>query len=174
MDRLICGDVGFGKTEVAIRAAFKAVQGGRQVAVLGADHGPGAAAPEHLPGTHGRVSRGGGNGQSLSVARGDREDRAGDGGAGRSDVLVGTHRLLQRDVLFKELGLVIIDEEQRFGVKHKERFKSLRATVDVLLDECDADPADALHGDDRGARHERDRDGTDEPASDPDDREDLR
>jgi len=131
MDRLICGDVGFGKTEVAIRAAFKAVQGGRQVAVLVPTT---VLAQQHLNTFRERMA-----GYPVAVEMVSRfRSRAEIAkilqatAAGQVDILVGTHRLLQRDVVFKELGLVIIDEEQRFGVKHKERFKSLRATVDVL------------------------------------------
>ncbi len=131
MDRLICGDVGFGKTEVAIRAAFKAVQGGRQVAVLVPTT---VLAQQHLNTFRERMA-----GYPVAVEMVSRFRSKAEIGkilaataAGQVDILVGTHRLLQADVKFKELGLVVIDEEQRFGVKHKERFKSLRATVDVL------------------------------------------
>lgn len=131
MDRLICGDVGFGKTEVAIRTAFKAVQGGKQVAVLVPTT---VLAQQHLNTFRERMA-----GYPIAIEMVSRfRSRAEIGkiltatAAGQVDILVGTHRLLQRDVTFKDLGLVVIDEEQRFGVKHKERFKSLRATVDVL------------------------------------------
>jgi transcription-repair coupling factor (superfamily II helicase) len=131
MDRLICGDVGFGKTEVAIRAAFKAVQGGRQVAVLVPTT---VLAQQHLNTFRERMA-----GYPIAVemlsrfrSRSELKKILAATGAGQVDILIGTHRLLQRDVVFKELGLVIIDEEQRFGVKHKEVFKRMRATVDVL------------------------------------------
>ncbi len=131
MDRLICGDVGFGKTEVAIRAAFKAVQGGRQVAVLVPTT---VLAQQHLNTFRERMA-----GYPVAVEMVSRFRTAAEQkkiltatAAGQVDILIGTHRLLQRDVHFRDLGLVVIDEEQRFGVKHKERFKAMRATVDVL------------------------------------------
>ncbi len=131
MDRLICGDVGFGKTEVAIRAAFKAVQGGRQVAILVPTT---VLAQQHMNTFRERMA-------SYPIAvemlsrfrtRGELKKILAATSAGQVDILIGTHRLLQRDVIFKELGLVVIDEEQRFGVKHKEVFKKMRETVDVL------------------------------------------
>ncbi len=131
MDRLICGDVGFGKTEVAIRAAFKAVQGGRQVAVLVPTT---VLAQQHLNTFRERMA-----GYPIAVemlsrfrSRAEHTKVITATTAGQVDILIGTHRLLQRDVNFKDLGLVIIDEEQRFGVKHKEAFKRMRSTVDVL------------------------------------------
>jgi transcription-repair coupling factor (superfamily II helicase) len=131
MDRLICGDVGFGKTEVAIRAAFKAVQGGRQVAVLVPTT---VLAQQHLNTFRERMA-----GYPVAVemvsrfrSRGEQKKIIEATATGGVDILIGTHRLLQRDIVFKELGLVVIDEEQRFGVKHKEVFKRMRATVDVL------------------------------------------
>jgi len=131
MDRLICGDVGFGKTEVAIRAAFKAVQGGRQVAVLVPTT---VLAQQHLNTFRERMA-----GYPIAIEMISRFRTPAEQkkiltatAAGQVDILIGTHRLLQRDVQFRELGLVVIDEEQRFGVKHKERFKAMRATVDVL------------------------------------------
>ncbi|HVS50750.1 MAG TPA: transcription-repair coupling factor [Opitutaceae bacterium] len=131
MDRLICGDVGFGKTEVAIRAAFKAVQGGRQVAVLVPTT---VLAQQHLNTFRERMA-----GYPIAVemvsrfrSRGDQKKIVDATAAGQVDILIGTHRLLQRDIVFKDLGLVVIDEEQRFGVKHKEVFKKMRETVDVL------------------------------------------
>jgi len=131
MDRLICGDVGFGKTEVAIRAAFKAVQGGRQVAVLVPTT---VLAQQHLNTFRERMAGYPVAIEMLSRFRSRAEQRVvlAAAAAGQVDILIGTHRLLQADVGFKDLGLVVIDEEQRFGVKHKERFKALRATVDVL------------------------------------------
>jgi len=131
MDRLICGDVGFGKTEVAIRAAFKAVQGGKQVAVLVPTT---VLAQQHLNTFRERMA-----GYPLAIEMVSRFRTPAQQkailtatAAGQVDILVGTHRLLQKDVRFRDLGLVVIDEEQRFGVKHKERFKRLRAEVDVL------------------------------------------
>jgi transcription-repair coupling factor (superfamily II helicase) len=131
MDRLICGDVGFGKTEVAIRAAFKAVQGGRQVAVLVPTT---VLAQQHLNTFRERMA-----GYPVAVemvsrfrSKAEQKKIIAATAAGQVDILIGTHRLLQHDVQFKELGLVVIDEEQRFGVKHKEVFKRLRAMVDVL------------------------------------------
>lgn len=131
MDRLICGDVGFGKTEVAIRAAFKAVMSGRQVAVLAPTT---VLAQQHERTFHERMadypiridllSRFRTKKQQLASLLAARE--------GSVDILIGTHRLLQPDVSFRNLGLVIVDEEQRFGVKHKESFKQLFKFVDML------------------------------------------
>ena len=131
MDRLVCGDVGFGKTEVAIRAAFKAVQGGRQVGVLVPTT---VLAQQHLNTFRERMAGYPVAIEMLSRFRSRAEQRSilAATAAGQVDILIGTHRLLQRDIVFRELGLVVIDEEQRFGVKHKERFKAMRATVDVL------------------------------------------
>jgi len=131
MDRLICGDVGYGKTEVAIRGAFKAVTAGKQVAVLvpttvlAEQHGH--TFRERTAGFPVRV-------EVLSRFRNEQRQREIIEGVrkGEIDIVVGTHRLLQRDVEFKDLGLVIIDEEQRFGVAHKERLKQMRAEVDFL------------------------------------------
>jgi transcription-repair coupling factor (superfamily II helicase) len=131
MDRLLVGDVGYGKTEIAVRAAFKAVQGGKQVAVL--------VPTTILAEQHGRtfierladfpVTI-----EVLSRFRTAKEQRAALErlAAGQIDVIIGTHRLLSKDVLFKDLGLLVVDEEHRFGVKHKERLKALRLSVDVL------------------------------------------
>ena len=131
MDRLICGDVGFGKTEVAVRAAFKAVQAGKQVIVLVPTT---VLAQQHLNTFRERTAGYPVNVEMLSRFRTQAEQRAilSSFGAGGVDILIGTHRLLQSDVVPKDLGLLVIDEEQRFGVKHKERFKAMRATVDVL------------------------------------------
>ena len=131
MDRLLCGDVGFGKTEVAIRAAFKAVMGGKQVAVLVPTT---VLAQQHLNTFRERMAGYPVAIEMLSRFRSPRE-QAGILAAlteGKIDILIGTHRLIQEDVKFKELGLVVIDEEQRFGVKHKEVFKRWRAHVDML------------------------------------------
>ncbi|MBI2815296.1 MAG: transcription-repair coupling factor [Opitutae bacterium] len=131
MDRLLCGDVGFGKTEVAIRGAFKAVMGGKQVAVLVPTT---VLAQQHLNTFRERMAGYPVAVEMLSRFR-SRPEQAGILAAlaeGKVDILIGTHRLLQADVKFKDLGLVIVDEEQRFGVKHKEVFKRWRAHVDML------------------------------------------
>jgi transcription-repair coupling factor (superfamily II helicase) len=131
MDRLICGDVGFGKTEVAIRAAFKAVMDGRQVAVLVPTT---VLAQQHFNTFRERMADYPVRIELLSRFRTRREQQrvVKDLAAGAVDIVVGTHRLIQSDVVFKDLGLVVIDEEQRFGVLHKEKFKMLRKLVDVL------------------------------------------
>ncbi|MDP9387323.1 MAG: transcription-repair coupling factor [Actinomycetota bacterium] len=131
MDRLVCGDVGFGKTEVAVRAVFKAVQAGKQAAVLVPTT---LLAQQHLATFSDRfagypvrvemLSRFLTNAQAKAVVEGLR--------SGAVDVVIGTHRLLGGDVAFKDLGLLVVDEEQRFGVTHKEAIKKLRADVDVL------------------------------------------
>jgi transcription-repair coupling factor (superfamily II helicase) len=131
MDRLICGDVGFGKTEVAIRAAFKAVMGGKQVAVLVPTT---VLAQQHFNNFRERMADYPIRVELLSRYRTRREqDRVvKDLAAGTVDIVIGTHRMVQEDIGFKDLGLVVIDEEQRFGVLHKEKFKRLRTLVDVL------------------------------------------
>ena len=131
MDRLICGDVGFGKTEVAIRAAFKAVMGGRQVAVLVPTT---VLAQQHFNVFRERMADYPVRIELLSRFRTQRQQHevVRDLAAGAVDIVIGTHRLVQADIAFKDLGLVVIDEEQRFGVLHKEKFKRLRTLVDVL------------------------------------------
>ncbi|TVQ98376.1 MAG: transcription-repair coupling factor [Deltaproteobacteria bacterium] len=131
MDRLLCGDVGFGKTEVAMRAACKAVVDGAQVAVLVPTT---VLAEQHLKSFRERFSGFPVRVESLSRFRSTREMRqiVDDTAAGKVDILIGTHRLLSEDVRYRDLGLLIIDEEQRFGVTHKERIKTLRASIDVL------------------------------------------
>jgi transcription-repair coupling factor (superfamily II helicase) len=131
MDRLICGDVGYGKTEVALRAAFKAVMDGKQVAVLVPTT---ILAEQHYDTFRRRMIPFPVRVETLSRFRTKQEQNATleKLNAGDVDILIGTHRLLQGDVTFKNLGLVIIDEEQRFGVKHKEHLKQLRTQVDVL------------------------------------------
>ncbi len=131
MDRLLCGDVGYGKTEVAMRAAFKAVSDGKQVAVLAPTT---VLAFQHYETFRRRFAAFPITIEMLSRFRTPKQqkeivERA---GQGRVDILVGTHRLLSKDVTFPDLGLVMIDEEQRFGVRHKERLKQLRKEVDVL------------------------------------------
>ncbi len=131
MDRLVCGDVGFGKTEVAIRAAFKAVQAGKQVAIL--------VPTTILAQQHANTFRERMAGYPVAVEMLSRFRTKAESAriiaataAGQVDILIGTHRLLNKDIHFKDLGLVVIDEEQRFGVKHKEQLKALRVSVDVL------------------------------------------
>jgi transcription-repair coupling factor (superfamily II helicase) len=131
MDRLVCGDVGYGKTEVAIRAAFKAVTGGKQVAVLVPTT---VLARQHQDTFRDRLRQYPVRVEMLSRFRSAKEQKetVRRANAGEVDIVIGTHRLLSRDVEFRDLGLVIVDEEQRFGVKHKERLKELRKMVDVL------------------------------------------
>ncbi|MCP4848668.1 MAG: transcription-repair coupling factor [Verrucomicrobiaceae bacterium] len=131
MDRLICGDVGFGKTEIAIRAAFKAVMGGKQVAFLCPTT---VLAQQHFDTLRERFSEYPIEVDLLSRFRGPTQQRETLSRAlcGETDIVVGTHRLISKDVTFHNLGLAIIDEEQRFGVKHKERFKEIFQLVDVL------------------------------------------
>ncbi|MBW2609129.1 MAG: transcription-repair coupling factor [Deltaproteobacteria bacterium] len=131
MDRLICGDVGFGKTEVAIRAAFKAVMDGKQVALLIPTT---VLAEQHYETFRKRMEP-----YQLKVgvvsrfkSRAEQKEIIAKTRSGKIDILIGTHRILQKDIGFKDLGLLIIDEEQRFGVKQKERLKKYRALVDVL------------------------------------------
>ena len=131
MDRVICGDVGYGKTEIAVRAAFKAVQDGKQVAVLVPTT---LLADQHLQTFTERMAGFPVTVRGLSRFTDPAESRAVlDGMAdGTVDIVIGTHRLLQTGVRWKDLGLVVVDEEQRFGVEHKEHIKSLRTHVDVL------------------------------------------
>ena len=131
MDRLVCGDVGYGKTEVAVRAAFKAVADKRQVAVLVPTT---LLAAQHYRTFSTRFASFPLRVEELSRFKTRKEQQATlkDLAEGKVDVIVGTHRLLQKDVVFKDLGLIVVDEEQRFGVMHKERLKQMRAAVDVL------------------------------------------
>lgn len=131
MDRLLCGDVGYGKTELALRAAFKAVMGGKQVAVLVPTT---VLAQQHHETFARRLAAFPVKVEVLSRFRSPREqvDTLAALARGEVDIVIGTHRLLSADVQFRELGLVVIDEEQRFGVSHKEHLKRLRTEVDVL------------------------------------------
>lgn len=131
MDRVICGDVGYGKTEIAVRAAFKAVQDGKQVAVLVPTT---LLADQHLQTFTNRMAGFPVTVKGLSRFTDPAESRATMEGMkdGSVDVVIGTHRLLQTGVMWKDLGLIIVDEEQRFGVEHKEHIKSMRTHVDVL------------------------------------------
>ena len=131
MDRLVCGDVGYGKTEIAVRAAFKAVQDGKQVAVLVPTT---LLVTQHLSTFQERMSGFPIRIEGLSRFQTDKESKAVVAGLadGSIDIVVGTHRLLNPDIRLKDLGLIIVDEEQRFGVEHKEQMKRLRTSVDVL------------------------------------------
>ncbi|WP_329132667.1 transcription-repair coupling factor [Streptomyces sp. NBC_01476] len=131
MDRLICGDVGYGKTEIAVRAAFKAVQDGKQVAVLVPTT---LLVQQHMGTFTERYAQFPVNVRALSRFQTDTEAKAVLEGLrdGSVDLVIGTHRLFSSETKFKDLGLVIVDEEQRFGVEHKEQLKKLRANVDVL------------------------------------------
>jgi len=131
MDRLVCGDVGYGKTEVAIRAAFKSVMDGRQVAVLVPTT---VLAQQHFDTFSERLEAFPVKVEVLSRFRSPAEQREIVDGlaSGAVDICIGTHRLIQKDVAFKNLGLLVIDEEQRFGVNHKEHLKKMRREVDVL------------------------------------------
>jgi transcription-repair coupling factor (superfamily II helicase) len=131
MDRLVCGDVGFGKTEVALRAAFAAVAGGKQVAVLCPTT---LLCEQHADNFRNRFADWPVKVVELSRFRTAKESQAAldEMADGRADIVIGTHRLIQNDVKFARLGLLIIDEEHRFGVKQKEQLKALRAEVDVL------------------------------------------
>ncbi len=131
MDRLVCGDVGYGKTEVALRAAFKAIQAGKQVAVLVPTT---VLASQHLVTFSQRFAAYPITVRSLSrfVPRTEQHETLAGLAAGSVDIVIGTHRLLSKDVRFRDLGLVVVDEEQRFGVTHKERLKQLKTEVHVL------------------------------------------
>ena len=131
MDRLVCGDVGYGKTEIALRSAFKSVMAGKQVAVLVPTT---VLAQQHYATFAQRLSAYPTTIEVLSRFRTDGEQREVIEGlaSGRIDICIGTHRLIQKDVRFKDLGLIVIDEEQRFGVAHKERLKQMRREVDAL------------------------------------------
>jgi transcription-repair coupling factor (superfamily II helicase) len=131
MDRLVCGDVGFGKTEVALRAAFVAVTGGKQVALLAPTT---LLAEQHFQNISDRFGKWPVRVAEMSRFRSAKEIKAAMAGLadGTIDIVIGTHKLLSADVKFKRLGLLIIDEEHRFGVRHKEAMKAMRAEVDVL------------------------------------------
>lgn len=131
MDRLLCGDVGFGKTEVAVRAAYKAILDGAQVAILVPTT---VLAEQHFKTFKARLANTAARVEVLNRFRSRAEIRQtlDDTREGKVDILIGTHRILSKDVEFKDLGLLVVDEEQRFGVTHKEKIKQLRSSVDVL------------------------------------------
>ena len=154
MDRLVCGDVGFGKTEIAVRAAFKAVMEGKQVAVLVPTT---LLAEQHFITFDERFAPFPVTVKMLSrfVSHAEQKQVVEDVKAGKVDVVIGTHRLLGKDVAFRDLGLLVVDEEQRFGVAHKERLKQFRASVDVLTMTATPIP----HARDGAHRHPRDEHG---------------
>ena len=168
MDRLLCGDVGYGKTEVAMRAAFKARQRFQASGRAGADDGAGVPALRNFPPAHGRVSGEGRDAQPLSQrARAERQSWPASK-TGKVDIVIGTHRLLSKDVQFHDLGLLIVDEEQRFGVAHKERLKEMSRNVDVLTLTATPIPR-TLNMSLVGLRDmSRDRDAAQGPPGDPD------
>ncbi len=131
MDRLLCGDVGYGKTEVAMRAAFKAVQDGKQVAVLTPTT---VLSFQHYESFKRRFANFPVNVEMISRFRTAKEQKVilEKAEQGKIDILIGTHRILSKDLKFQDLGLLVVDEEQRFGVRHKERLKQMRAAIDVL------------------------------------------
>jgi transcription-repair coupling factor (superfamily II helicase) len=131
MDRLLCGDVGYGKTEVAMRAAFKAVQDGKQVAVLTPTT---VLSFQHYESFKRRFANFPVNIEMISRFRTAKEQKLilEKAEQGKIDILIGTHRILSKDLKFQDLGLLVVDEEQRFGVRHKERLKQMRAAIDVL------------------------------------------
>ena len=156
MDRLLCGDVGYGKTEVALRAAFKAVMDGKQVAVLVPTT---ILAQQHYDTFFQRLSPFPVTVEMLSRFRTSQQQTSilNDLSKGAIDIIIGTHRLIQPDVEFKDLGLVIIDEEQRFGVTHKEYFKKLRTEIDVLTMTATPIPRTPLYGTDWCERYFHDQ-----------------
>ena len=131
MDRLVCGDVGYGKTEVALRAAFKCVMDGKQVAILVPTT---ILAQQHHTTFTERLKDYPVQVEVLSRFKSPKEQKEiiGSVEKGKIDIIIGTHRLLQKDIRFKDLGLLIIDEEQRFGVTHKEKLKEFKKSVEVL------------------------------------------
>lgn len=131
LDRLICGDVGFGKTEIAMRAAFKAVDNGKQVAYLAPTT---VLTRQHFYTFKERFEKYGVRVELLNRFVNEAKQKTILDGLkkGYVDIVIGTHRILSKDIVFKDLGLLIVDEEQRFGVEHKERIKMLKSMVDVL------------------------------------------
>ena len=173
MDRLLCGDVGYGKTEVAMRAAFKAVMDGKQVAFLAPTT---VLAFQHqktlterfagFPVTIDMVSRFRNKAEQDQIIK--------DVGLGKIDIIVGTHRLLSRDFQFKDLGLLVVDEEQRFGVSHKERIKQMRRKVDVLTMSATPIPRTLEHVARGHPRHVDHRDPAEGSSLDSDERRQVR
>ena len=173
MDRLLCGDVGYGKTEVAMRAAFKAVMDGKQVAVLAPTT---VLAFQHLKTLKNRFAAFPVRIDMISRFRSKAEQKATleDLAAGKVEIVVGTHRLLSKDVQFRDLGLLVVDEEQRFGVAHKEKIKQLRKRVDVLTMTATPIPRTLEHVARRHPRHVNHRNAAEGPPGDPDQRRQVR
>ena len=146
MDRLLCGDVGYGKTEVAMRAAFKAVMDNKQAAILAPTT---ILAEQHYQNFRGRLSNFPVNIQMLSRFKSKAQQKAivEDLKNGKIDIIIGTHRLLSNDIAFSDLGLLIIDEEQRFGVMAKERLKVLESQSGYTYPYRDPDTPDPVYGD---------------------------
>ena len=167
MDRLLCGDVGYGKTEVAMRAAFKAVANSKQVAVLAPTT---VLVFQHYETFQRRMAAFPIRIEMLSRFRSAREQAKALAALeeGKVDILIGTHRLLSRDVHFHDLGLLIVDEEQRFGVTHKERLKEMSRNVDVLTMTATPIPRTLEHVAGGAAGYVRDRDAAKGPPGDPD------
>ena len=167
MDRLVCGDVGYGKTEVAIRAAYRAVIDGKQVAVLVPTT---VLAQQHLETFRSRFKTYPVVIEVMSRFRSPREQKEvlARVKEGTVDIVIGTHRLLQKDVVFRDLGLVVVDEEHRFGVLHKERLKQLKKLVDVITLTATPDPEDAPAGPVGLPGPEPHPDASPEPAGHPD------
>ena len=166
MDRLLCGDVGYGKTEVAMRAAFKAIADSKQAAVLAPTT---VLAFQHYETFRKRFSAFPARIDMLSRFRSEKEQKKTleELEAGKVDIVIGTHRILSKDVKFQDLGVLIVDEEQRFGVTHKERLKEMRKNVDVLTMSATPIPR-TLHMSLVGlARYERDRDAAERSPGDP-------
>ena len=168
MDRLLCGDVGYGKTEVAMRAAFKAVQDGKQVAVLTPTTILSFQHFETFKSRFRAVPDRDRNDLALPHAEGTEADPSSRSRTGKVDILIGTHRLLSKDIKFQDLGLLVVDEEQRFGVRHKERLKQMRQGDRCAGHERHADSAHAAHVAGGPARYERDRDAAQGPHGDSD------
>ena len=164
MDRLICGDVGYGKTEVAMRAAMRAVLDGKQVAVLAPTT---VLAFQHWKTFRKRFAPFPVTVEMISRFRTPKEIKAvlARVAAGGVDVLIGTHRILSKDVVFRDLGLLVVDEEQRFGVAAKEKLKQLKTTVDVPHPHRHPDPAHPADGPRRDPRHVGHRDPAARPAA---------
>ena len=154
MDRLICGDVGYGKTEIAIRAAFKAVQDGKQVAILA----PTTILAQQHYNTFDSQNAGVSGAYRSALPFSARQKQIAEAlrgaAAGTVDILIGTHRILSKDVKFKDLGLLMVDEEQRFGVSHKEKIKALQKDVDVLTLTATPIPRTLQHEHVRNPGHE--------------------
>ncbi len=165
MDRLLCGDVGYGKTEVAMRAAFKAVQDGKQVAVLTPTT---ILSFQHFETFKQRFAQFPIHVEMISRFRTAKEqkDIVERVATGKVDILIGTHRLLSKDIKFQDLGLLVVDEEQRFGVRHKERLKQIAQGDRCAGHERHADSAHAAHVAGGAARHERDRNAAQGPHGD--------